>query len=112
MVSQPATTPAGATPTWPCSRTPPMTGCTTPHDVEITVDQPWLRLRYEGRTATPDPEIEALIEAVAAELGIKRRQVSDEEIVTLVFPICAKLADNRYGVILCRITSGCRVATR
>jgi hypothetical protein len=29
-----------------------VTGCTVPHDVsEITADQPWLRLRYEGRTA-------------------------------------------------------------
>ncbi|MGH8517559.1 MAG: 3-hydroxyacyl-CoA dehydrogenase NAD-binding domain-containing protein, partial [Panacagrimonas sp.] len=40
--------------------------------------------RYEGRKATPDPEIEKLIEGVAAELGVKRRTVTDDEIVTRV----------------------------
>ncbi|MCC2657508.1 MAG: 3-hydroxyacyl-CoA dehydrogenase [Panacagrimonas sp.] len=40
--------------------------------------------RYEGRKATPDPEIEKLIESVAAELGVTRRAVTDEEIVTRV----------------------------
>ena len=40
--------------------------------------------RYEGRKATPDPEIEQLIESVASELGVKRRTVTDEEIVTRV----------------------------
>jgi hypothetical protein len=28
-----------------------LTGCTTPHDVEVGVDQTWLRVRYEGGTA-------------------------------------------------------------
>lgn len=27
------------------------TGCTTPFEMEVVSDQPWLRLRYEGRTA-------------------------------------------------------------
>jgi 3-hydroxyacyl-CoA dehydrogenase len=35
----------------------------------------------DGRTATPDPEIDALILAESARLGITRREISDEEIV-------------------------------
>jgi 3-hydroxyacyl-CoA dehydrogenase len=38
--------------------------------------------RYdESRRATPDPEVENLIEQVSAEAGIARRQITDEEIV-------------------------------
>ena len=39
--------------------------------------------RYEAgsRTPTPDPEIEALIAACSAEVGITRRAISDQEIV-------------------------------
>jgi 3-hydroxyacyl-CoA dehydrogenase len=40
--------------------------------------------RYEGRTAVPDPEIEALIEKVSADLGIERKPISDDEIVTRI----------------------------
>ncbi len=40
--------------------------------------------RYEGRTASPDPDTLALIEAVSAELGIERRPISDDEIVTRI----------------------------
>ncbi len=36
--------------------------------------------RYEGRTRHPDPEVMTLIEAVSRELGIRRRELSDEEI--------------------------------
>jgi 3-hydroxyacyl-CoA dehydrogenase len=43
--------------------------------------------RYEGRTPSPDPEIEVLIKNISAELGIERRTFSDEEIVTRV--LCA-----------------------
>jgi 3-hydroxyacyl-CoA dehydrogenase len=43
--------------------------------------------RYEGRDATPDPDVEQLIEATSKELGIARAPVSDEEIVTRV--LCA-----------------------
>ncbi|MBV8847653.1 MAG: enoyl-CoA hydratase/isomerase family protein [Bryobacterales bacterium] len=35
----------------------------------------------ENRQATPDPEVEALIENTAREAGIKRRAISDDEIV-------------------------------
>jgi len=35
----------------------------------------------ENRKATPDPEVEALIERTATEAGIARRQFSDEEII-------------------------------
>ncbi|MCW5751714.1 MAG: enoyl-CoA hydratase/isomerase family protein [Alphaproteobacteria bacterium] len=38
--------------------------------------------RYEGRDAKPDPEVEKLIEAAATRKGIRRRQISDEEILT------------------------------
>ena len=38
--------------------------------------------RYdENRQAAPDPEVEALIDRTAREAGIKRRQISDQEIV-------------------------------
>ncbi|MDB5968734.1 MAG: 3-hydroxyacyl-CoA dehydrogenase [Hydrocarboniphaga sp.] len=40
--------------------------------------------RYDGRTAVPDPEIEALIEKVSADLGIGRKPISDDEIVTRI----------------------------
>jgi len=35
----------------------------------------------ENRNRIPDPEVDALIEQVAAEQGIKRREVSEEEII-------------------------------
>jgi 3-hydroxyacyl-CoA dehydrogenase len=37
--------------------------------------------RYDGRTATPDPEVEVLIGRVSSELGIARKTITDEEIV-------------------------------
>jgi 3-hydroxyacyl-CoA dehydrogenase len=37
--------------------------------------------RYEGRTRVPDPEVLALIEGVSRDLGIKRREIPDEEIL-------------------------------
>jgi 3-hydroxyacyl-CoA dehydrogenase len=40
--------------------------------------------RYQGRTPTPDPQIEALIAAVADEAGIKRRAITDAEIMERV----------------------------
>jgi len=44
---------------------------------------------YDGRNATPDPAVEALIEQVAKELNIARRAVSDDEIVTRVLTAMA-----------------------
>jgi 3-hydroxyacyl-CoA dehydrogenase len=35
----------------------------------------------ENRKATPDPEVEALIERTAKEAGIERRQITDQEII-------------------------------
>jgi len=35
----------------------------------------------ENRKATPDPEVEALIERTAKEAGIERREITDEEII-------------------------------
>jgi 3-hydroxyacyl-CoA dehydrogenase len=44
--------------------------------------------RYEGRTRLPDPDIMTLIEGVSRELGITRRAVADEEILSrLLHPL-------------------------
>ncbi len=44
--------------------------------------------RYEGRNRLPDPEVTALIEAVAREKGIARRAISGEEILArLLHPL-------------------------
>lgn len=45
--------------------------------------------RYEGRVASPDPEIEKLIISVADELRIERREFTDEEIVSRVLSAMA-----------------------
>jgi len=45
--------------------------------------------KYDGRTGTPDPAVEALIEQVARERGIARRAVTDDEIVTRVLTAMA-----------------------
>jgi 3-hydroxyacyl-CoA dehydrogenase len=37
--------------------------------------------RYEGRTRLPDPAVTALIEGVSRDLGIKRREIGDQEIL-------------------------------
>ena len=37
--------------------------------------------RYEGRTRIVDPEVTVLIESVSRELGIRRREIPDEEIL-------------------------------
>ena len=37
--------------------------------------------RYDGRTRLPDPEVLAIIEGVSRDLGIKRRQIPDQEIL-------------------------------
>ena len=43
---------------------------------------------YEGRTATPDPAVDAIIEEQAAKLGIQRRTIGQEEIIErLVYPM-------------------------
>ena len=41
----------------------------------------WYRYERGSRTPIPDPEIEALITSVSAELGLTRRTISDEEIL-------------------------------
>jgi 3-hydroxyacyl-CoA dehydrogenase len=41
----------------------------------------WYRYAPGDRTPVPDPETDALIRAVSAELGIERRQIADAEIV-------------------------------
>ena len=52
---------------------------------------------YEGRTATPDPAVDAIIEEQAAKLGITRRKIGQEEIIErLVYPMInegAKILD-------------------
>jgi 3-hydroxyacyl-CoA dehydrogenase len=44
--------------------------------------------RYEGRTRSTDPQTTQLIEQVAAEFGVKRRLVADEEIMPrMLYPL-------------------------
>jgi 3-hydroxyacyl-CoA dehydrogenase len=44
--------------------------------------------RYEGRTRISDPQIRVLIEAVSRDLGITRREIPDEEILSrLLHPL-------------------------
>jgi len=44
--------------------------------------------RYEGRTRIPDPEVLTLIEGVSRDLGITRREIPDEEILSrLLHPL-------------------------
>jgi 3-hydroxyacyl-CoA dehydrogenase len=43
--------------------------------------------KYEGRDASPDPEIEAMLKQIAAERGKTREQFSDEDIVDRI--LCA-----------------------
>ncbi len=45
--------------------------------------------RYEGRSGSPDPAVEALIEQVSRDLKIERRAVQDDEIVTRVLTAMA-----------------------
>jgi 3-hydroxyacyl-CoA dehydrogenase len=45
----------------------------------------WYRYEKGSRTPAPDPEVEALVRSVSAELGFTRREVSDEEIVLRCF---------------------------
>jgi 3-hydroxyacyl-CoA dehydrogenase len=45
----------------------------------------WYKYEKGSRTAVPDPEVEALVEAVSAELGFTRREITDAEIVLRCF---------------------------
>ncbi len=45
----------------------------------------WYRYEKGSRTPVPDPEVDALVRTVSGELGFKRREISDEEIVLRCF---------------------------
>jgi 3-hydroxyacyl-CoA dehydrogenase len=45
----------------------------------------WYRYEKGSRAPVPDPEVEALVRAVSAELGFKRREITDGEIVERCF---------------------------
>jgi 3-hydroxyacyl-CoA dehydrogenase len=45
----------------------------------------WYRYEKGSRTPVPDPAVEALVRSVSAELGLKRREITDEEIVERCF---------------------------
>jgi 3-hydroxyacyl-CoA dehydrogenase len=45
----------------------------------------WYRYEKGSRTPLPDPAVEALVRSVGAELGFKRREIKDEEIVERCF---------------------------
>lgn len=45
----------------------------------------WYRYEKGSRIGVPDPEVEALVIAVSAELGFKRREIADAEIVERCF---------------------------
>ncbi|MBK5257184.1 MAG: 3-hydroxyacyl-CoA dehydrogenase, partial [Vicinamibacteria bacterium] len=45
----------------------------------------WYRYGKGNRAPLPDPEVDALVQSVSAELGFDRRQILDEEIVERCF---------------------------
>lgn len=45
----------------------------------------WYRYEKGSRAGVPDPEVEALVLAVSAELGFKRREIADTEIIERCF---------------------------
>jgi 3-hydroxyacyl-CoA dehydrogenase len=57
--------------------------------------------KYDGRNATPDPEVEAELVKISAEKGIARRAISDDEIVWRVLAAMvnegAKIVDEGYA---------------
>ncbi|KHK89160.1 3-hydroxyacyl-CoA dehydrogenase NAD-binding domain-containing protein [Novosphingobium malaysiense] len=57
--------------------------------------------KYEGRDATPDPEIVAMLEEISAKKGITRRELSDEEIVDTILASMvnegAKIVEEGYA---------------
>jgi 3-hydroxyacyl-CoA dehydrogenase len=58
--------------------------------------------RYDGRTRISDPEVLELIEGVSRDLGIRRRQIPDEEILDrLLHPLVnegARIVDERIAL--------------
>jgi 3-hydroxyacyl-CoA dehydrogenase len=58
--------------------------------------------KYEGRNAVPDPMVERLIEEAAKKNGIKRRQISNEEIISrCLYPLInigAQVLDERIAI--------------
>jgi len=58
--------------------------------------------RYEGRTRIPDPQIMTLIEGVSRDLGITRREIPDEEILSrLLHPLVnegAKIVEEEIAI--------------
>ncbi|MGH8704388.1 MAG: 3-hydroxyacyl-CoA dehydrogenase NAD-binding domain-containing protein [Burkholderiales bacterium] len=54
----------------------------------------WYRYETGNRTPIPDPEAEAIIEAYRKEIGVKPRQIADEEIVERL--ICALVNEAAY----------------
>ena len=45
----------------------------------------WYRYEKGSRTSLPDPQVDALVRSVSAEMGIERREISDAEIVERCF---------------------------
>ncbi|HQZ19224.1 MAG TPA: 3-hydroxyacyl-CoA dehydrogenase family protein, partial [Vicinamibacteria bacterium] len=45
----------------------------------------WYRYEKGSRTPVPDPEVEALVRSLSRELGFKRREISDREIIERCF---------------------------
>jgi len=45
----------------------------------------WYRYEQGSRTPVPDPDVEALVRATSVELGFKRREISDSEIIERCF---------------------------
>jgi 3-hydroxyacyl-CoA dehydrogenase len=58
--------------------------------------------RYEGRTRIPDPEVTSLVESVSQELGIRRRDIPDAEILDrLLHPLVnegARIVDEGIAI--------------